>query len=168
MVNYCIADLQQLKAFVEGLSDENFRKKSPSLFNSSIGEHVRHILEFYACLIKGVEVGIINYDKRKRQKTLENQTDLCASQINSIINKLNTIPHDSPLKVEANFSKTNLGINFALESSLQRELGYCLEHSVHHKALIKTALKEYECLELVDDSFGIAASTIRSKNICVQ
>ena len=82
--------------------------------------------------------------------------------------KLNTIPHQKPLKVEANYSKNKSGINFVIDTSLYRELGYCLEHSVHHQALIKTALKEHECLGLIDQNFGIASSTIRNRNLCVQ
>lgn len=169
MVNHCIEDLKQLKGLVDKITDENFQKKASSLFDSTIGEHVRHSLEFYTCFIEGIEAGLINYDRRKREKHLEVQTEACAAEIDDIINRLNTpMPPQNTLKVEANFSKSDSGTTIALNTSVNRELAYCLEHSVHHQALIKTALKELECLELVDENFGIAASTIRNRNLCVQ
>jgi uncharacterized damage-inducible protein DinB len=168
MVNHCIENLLQIRNLVERISDEDLQKKTSSLFNSSIGEHVRHIIEFYACLIDGIESGSINYDNRKRQKAIEQNSRLCLEKINEIIDGLNSIPHHKALKVEANFSEIDSGTNIVMDSSLQRELGYCLEHSVHHQALIKTALKEHGCLGLIEENFGIAASTLRNRNLCVQ
>jgi len=168
MVNYCIDNLLEIKILLGRLSEENFKKKSTALFNSTIGEHVRHILEFYGCLIDGVNQGFINYDKRKRRKELEHNTFLCIEKITEIIAKLKTIPPEKALKVQANFDKTDSSINFVLESSLNRELGYCLEHSIHHQALIKSGLKEHKCQNLINKDFGVAASTLRNRNLCAQ
>ena len=51
-----------------------------------------------------------------------------------------------------------------IESSFERELVYCLEHSIHHKALIKVALREYALTHLVSNSFGVAPSTLKSRS----
>ena len=167
MIEYCIENLQQIKVLLEGLSDENFQKRTDTLFSSTIGQHIRHILEFYICLLGGTESGIINYDNREREKKLECATSFSIVTISDVISKLKAIPADKPLKVEANFNNETGNIS-VLKSSLNRELAYCLEHSVHHQALIKTALKEHHCLELIDKNFGVAASTIRNRNLCVQ
>ena len=167
MIEYCVENLQQIKILLQDLTDENFKKRCDTLFSSTVGQHVRHILEFYICLLNGIESGVINYDKRKRQKELETETELSISKISKIITKLENISEDRTLEVKANFG-TSSNQDFTLNSSVYRELGYCLEHSVHHQALIKTALQEHQCLELITKSFGVAASTIRNRNTCAQ
>ena len=42
------------------------------LSNASIGEHTRHVIELYQCLLAGYEKGEVNYDARKRNKLYEN------------------------------------------------------------------------------------------------
>jgi len=38
---------------------------------------------------------------------------------------------------------------------------YCLDHAIHHQALIKIGLKELQIADLVGDDFGVAYSTLR-------
>lgn len=51
---------------------------------------------------------------------------------------------------------------------INRELAYCLEHSIHHQALIKVGLKEQNIENLIDENFGVAPATIRHKQKCAQ
>ena len=69
MIEYCVENLQQIKILLQDLTDENFKKRCDTLFSSTVGQHVRHILEFYICLLNGIESGVINYDKRKTQSS---------------------------------------------------------------------------------------------------
>ena len=46
-------------------------------------------------------------------------------------------------------------------TSVDRELLYCLDHAIHHQALIKIGLKELQIADLVGDDFGVAYSTLR-------
>ena len=34
--------------------------------DGSIGQHTRHIIEFYECFSEGLDKGLINYDARRR------------------------------------------------------------------------------------------------------
>ena len=67
MNHYCIENLRDLQSLIKQMSPGEFSKPLPVLSFSSIGQHVRHILELYLALEKGHETGIINYDKRKNQ-----------------------------------------------------------------------------------------------------
>jgi uncharacterized damage-inducible protein DinB len=46
-------------------------------------------------------------------------------------------------------------------STFHRELYYCFEHSTHHKALIKIALKALNIENLISNNFGVAPATIK-------
>ena len=64
--------LDQLQEVLEKLMDDQFIAKCEALGGSSIGQHVRHLLEFFVCLESGLATGTVNYDKRKRDLMLEN------------------------------------------------------------------------------------------------
>jgi hypothetical protein len=44
---------------------------------------------------------------------------------------------------------------------LFRELAYDLEHSIHHQAIIKIAMKNLNSEYALNENFGVARSTIR-------
>jgi hypothetical protein len=167
MIAYCLDNLKQIKDLTINICDDNYSKPCQQLFNSSIGQHIRHTLEFYSCLFKGLEYGVVNYDERKRQYDLESNTGIVCDMIISIENHLKAVNGDRKLEIKANFTEeSNEGIT--MQSSLYRELGFCLEHSIHHLALVKTGLKELKCLDLIDHSFGIATSTLRHQKQCAR
>jgi hypothetical protein len=64
--------LTQLADAVGQITEADFRKPSPALSNATIGQHLRHTLEFFVCLEQGYESGIVNYDKRQHDKAIEN------------------------------------------------------------------------------------------------
>lgn len=167
MVAFCIENLYQIKRLVSFIADKDYQQQSENLFNSTVGEHVRHILEFYDCLIDGIEDGEVNYDLRQRRKDLETKTALVLTSIEEITAKLNQIAEDKQLVLKVNYSKEPSHTT-SIKTSVYRELSYCLEHSVHHQALIKSALKEHDCLNLIEKEFGIAASTLRNRKACAQ
>src|SRR5262245_33315117 len=61
------------------LSYEQYKQRSKTLFNATIGQHVRHIIELFVCLETGYESGLVNYEKRKRDVALETNKDFAQS-----------------------------------------------------------------------------------------
>src|SRR5690606_8636434 len=88
MVQYCTNDLKNIKLLISQLSDKEYSTSINCLSGSSIGQHVRHILEFYICLLEGIPIGIINYDNRKRDVNLETNTLYSTKTIDAICVKL--------------------------------------------------------------------------------
>lgn len=48
-----------------------------------------------------------------------------------------------------------------IATTFERELVYCLEHTIHHQALIKVGLKELNLEGFLDGHFGVAPATLR-------
>src|SRR5260221_13682208 len=58
--------ISQLEEMLEGLTEEEYKGKIGLLSNASIGQHTRHIIEFFFKLLRGYEKGTVNYNQRKR------------------------------------------------------------------------------------------------------
>jgi len=155
----CTRILQQLSDLVRTIHQEDFVKPSPTLSNSTVGQHLRHTLEFFICLQQGYQAGLVNYDKRAHDKLIESDKFIALANIQSILDFVNEF-QNRPLKLEASYDLVE--DNFVtVETNAVRELVYNIEHAVHHMAIMKIGIREVApYLELPTD-FGIAVSTIR-------
>lgn len=163
MEKYCKQNLEEIKALLSQLSNKKYTHHARLLSGATIGEHVRHIIEFYQSVLNGLDSKIINYDKRKRNVLIESDREIAIQIIDFICSKLVVDIEDESLVLVGNFS--SLGAEKSqIRTSLFRELAYCLEHSIHHQALIKVGLLELNSLSYIDHTFGWATATIRYKN----
>jgi len=137
----------------------SYAELCPALSNGTIGEHTRHIIELYQCLIAGYEAGAVNYDDRKRNKLYENDRDEAIAVIKEIQDRLEKA--DKPMSI---VSDDDSGV---IQSNYYREVLYNLEHCIHHQALIKVALVSMNGI-LVSDEFGVAPSTLQYRKQCAQ
>ncbi|MDG1761192.1 MAG: DinB family protein [Flavobacteriaceae bacterium] len=167
MNKQCIQNLQSLNELLKNLPEPYYIKPASKLFNASIGEHIRHILEFYSCLLDGVNEGQVNYDSRKRNPTIELNSEVASMHIDRICSSLESELVSKKIHILANPTFQE-DYTCSISSSLERELMYCLDHSIHHMALIKVALYEFDIQHLIDSNFGVAFSTLRNRYKCVQ
>lgn len=155
----CTRILQQLSDLVHNIHQEDFVKPSTTLSNSTIGQHLRHTLEFFICLQHGYEKGLVNYDKRAHDKLIESDKFIALSNIHSIIDFVNQL-QDKSLQLEAGYDL--IEENFVtVNTNAVRELVYNIEHAVHHMAIMKIGVREVAPYLTLPPDFGIAASTIR-------
>jgi hypothetical protein len=158
----CINILDQLGDLVSQIKEGDYSKPIETLSNSTIGQHMRHTLEFFICLEGGFRNGIINYDKRAHDKLIETDKFLGLSTINRIRDFIHKQLEDRSLDLEVGYDvSTDEFITIATNYS--RELVYNIEHAVHHMALIKIGVREAASYINLPSDFGIAASTIRYK-----
>lgn len=163
MKNYCIQNLMQIKELIGQMKEEDFVIKLEILSGSSIGQHLRHILELYQCLLDGAFVNEVNYDNRKRNLRLETDPDFALKTIEEISGNIFNLDGDKCLTMLGSFS-AHSEKKIAIKTSIYRELAYNLEHSIHHQALIKIGLSVLDLSNLVDADFGVAPATIKYKN----
>ncbi len=161
-------NLEQLKKMLQLINKEQYTQKSEILSGATVGQHIRHILEFYLLLVSGSFSGTISYDKRERDKRIEQNPEFAIETINRLLKGIETLDTQQLVKFEGDFTINGLQDNFTA-SSVGRELAYCIEHSIHHQAIIKAGLISRGLAGLTGDNFGVAYSTIRyRKNKCAQ
>ncbi len=154
--------LSQLASLVEQIDERDFSKPCPSLGNSSIGQHLRHTLEFFLCLQSGCDNGVVNYDKRAHDKLIESDKFIAASTINRVKAFIASHHSDFSLKLEVGY-ELDSEESQVMDTNYFRELTYNIEHAVHHMAIIKIGIREVANYISLPPDFGIAASTIRYK-----
>ncbi len=149
----------QLSDSLQRLSNDEYTHQSPTLFNATIGQHVRHIIELFICLENGYEKCIINYENRKRDYTIESNKQVAIELLQQI--PANLRRHDKNLLLEATYDEQSKD-TILISTNYFRELVYNLEHTIHHMALIRVGINEVTSIT-VPDGFGVAASTIKYK-----
>jgi hypothetical protein len=139
----------------------SYNKPCEALSNATIGQHTRHIIELYQCLIGGYADGKINYDDRKRNQLYENEIPAAIEVIRDIQKNL-----EQPDKEVNIFCGTDDN-SVCIESNYYREVLYNLEHCIHHQALIKVALLSIKDINIAN-GFGVAPSTLQHRQECAQ
>jgi len=161
MIETSLQTIEQFKTVLSQLPLHCYNKSCDSLSNATIGEHTRHIIELYKCLLDGYAIEEVSYDKRQRNTQIENELNFAVRQLEFIQGALERPNKNLIVAYELN------GKESRLESNYFREVMYNLEHTIHHLALIKVAIIQFTDLSL-PDSFGVAPSTIQYRNQCVQ
>ncbi len=156
-------NLYQLKELLESIDNDQYTAKPDILSGASIGQHMRHILEFYLLLVSGSFTGTISYDKRERDIRIEEDTTFAVQTIDRLLTGIDTLDVKQPVKLEADYS-TGENSQKLIDSSVSRELAFCIEHSIHHQALIKAGLIALKMEHLTTEHFGIAYSTLKYRN----
>lgn len=153
--------LEELKDLLKQISDSDYALPCQELSHASIGEHTRHIIEMFQCLLSQYETGLVNYDHRQRNKQIQTESQFALTQIEQI---QNAIARDNK---KLSLQQLIDGEEILIESNYFRELLYNLEHCIHHQALIKVAVMLQGKLQ-VHDTFGVARSTIEYRKQCAQ
>jgi hypothetical protein len=157
--NHIISQLTQL---VQDIREKDFLAPSEALGKSTIGQHLRHTLEFFICMEAGYKTGIINYDKRAHDKLIETDKVIALSTLSKISEFVGGIHGDHKLKLEVSYDLDKDEF-VTIETNAVRELVYNIEHAVHHMAIMKIGIREVAPYIKLPADFGIAASTIRYK-----
>jgi hypothetical protein len=154
----------QLSQSIQLIGTAEYRQPSERLFNATIGQHVRHIIELFQCLQRGYEAGVVNYDKRERNLLLEQDKDFALEQLVLLFNDMDRANKNLVLLAvydEHNIEPEQIPTNYL------REVAYNLEHTIHHMALIRVGINEISSVQL-PDNYGVASSTIKYKKTCAQ
>ena len=163
LIEATLSKLFNIQYYLRNLDPGLYKEPLEILSFASIGEHTRHILEFYQCLLNQSAEGCVNYDLRVRDQLIQ-EDPAAADQVLTII--IESIPKyhvDQKLRLQISYDQDQAE-TITVATSLERELAYNLEHVIHHLAIIKIGLSVVSPGLALPDGFGVAPSTMRFKS----
>ncbi len=150
--------LDQLSSVISTVDAGLYAQPIVLLSNATIGQHTRHIIEFFQCLQEQVGSKVINYTLRKRDSLIEENKEAAIDAMNTLINNLSQLESSADLVLEIDEEQ-----NVLIKTNVERELFYNFEHAIHHMAIIKIGLKVVAPHLKLSNSFGVAPSTLRKR-----
>jgi uncharacterized damage-inducible protein DinB len=164
MPNSYTAIVNQAIDLLDGMSVQEYQKKLPPHFPSSIGAHMRHIVDHFTALKNGVSEGHVNYNVRSRESQIEQYPKAATEVLENISAWLSTVSEeqlDMTLSVttEIDISQTQ---SATCQSTFQRELVFASSHAIHHYALIRIMCGMLN--KNIPEFFGYAPATITHIN----
>lgn len=147
--------LQKSNYLLNNLDDDILSNTSVSPYNSSIGSHLRHILDFYDCILN-IKKGCVDLTARKRDKKIETCCDSAKGYLQSLINRLSNL--------DENLDKTvcvidDLGLGkIEIPYTLAALLAQANSHTIHHYAIINYILDRLGII-VDDNDFGYNPTT---------
>lgn len=136
----CIA-LKQITMLLTLLSSQTKTKQRHLFVEQRIGAHVRHVHDHFRSLFVGLNSGIVDYNLRNRDSAEELDIQTSLTEHDKIFAKLNTLDI-SAARIEI-ISEINCHAteNLQMASSVDRELLYLINHTIHHAAIIKLIME---------------------------
>lgn len=154
---------QSLQALLQQLSQAQYMRHLDLFEGATIGQHVRHIIDFFQCLDRGVAQGTVDYADRERDIRLEHQPDFALAQLTLLTERLGALNEDTLIHVLADVSANPEAIRPLYLSSIGREFSYIHDHAVHHLAIIKIGLSQLSGPIFLDSKLGVAPATLRHR-----
>jgi len=155
-----LAALEQGRSLLLGLEEDLYTRNPAPIATSTIGEHVRHLLDGLACLSAGLESGDVDYDRRERDAELELRPAAAIARIDELSGRLDAgaVDLESPLRVRADAPPELARDAGWSDSTVGRELVFGVSHTIHHFALIAMILRSLGGEP--PEGFGVAPSTL--------
>lgn len=157
MIEAIEQNLQRGIKLLKNISNDEYSDNSIAPYFSSIGCHMRHILDVFSCVINGFEKNEIDLTKRERNELAEQNTEIGIVYFNSIIHQVKKISEED-LKKEITVSD-NLGLDVVTSNStLGAVLMQAQSHAIHHYASVGYLIYQLG-VELPDSDFGYNPTT---------
>ena len=126
LVHHNVKKLEEMNNLLMQISSEFYSRPLEILSGSSIGQHFRHIFEFYTSLEDGVGTGTVCYDDRERNPLLETDVDQARAAIGRLIHFIQALERDQALTMKADYSTRNQEPAL-IQTSVYREMAYALD-----------------------------------------
>ncbi|MCB1693499.1 MAG: hypothetical protein KDI19_12100 [Pseudomonadales bacterium] len=156
-----VGALAEVRSVIESLDDKSYVSDAPGIDPMTIGQHVRHILDFYECFLRGAHEGVIDYDDRERNHDVETVRTVAIERIDSLVCALATVTgRERPVLVR---QQTVVGTEAErCRTSVEREIAFLESHATHHLAIVSIIMRLIGLAPKPD--LGVAASTLAYRN----
>ncbi|PWH81540.1 hypothetical protein DIS18_14775 [Algibacter marinivivus] len=156
IIQSTLRTLQKSQLLLDNLSNEQLCDASVSPYYSSIGCHIRHILDFYDCIFSMDSENKVDLTARSRNKDVESDCDCAQDYLNFIKGKLSS----TSLNInDTIFVSDDLGLGkTVIPYTFGSLLAQANSHTIHHYAIINYI---FDSLGIVinDSEFGYNPTT---------
>lgn len=157
MIEAIEKNLQKGILLLSTISEEQYKNTNIRPYYSSIGGHIRHIMDVFDCFFDGYSSGNIDLTARKRNTLAEEQIEVGVDYISSTISKLKAIVNDDLNRLV--FVTDDLGLGRVTASyTVSAILIQAHSHAIHHYASIGYIIDQLG-IELPDEDFGFNPTT---------
>ncbi|TNJ43135.1 DinB family protein [Tamlana fucoidanivorans] len=148
--------LQKSQYILSGLTNDQFSDTSVAPYYSSIGSHIRHVLDFYDCIFRGTNEGVVDLIARRRNKVVEYDCQSAIQYLNESIEKLKSVTFNMS---DALIVIDDLGLGKTMIPYTYGSLfAQANSHTIHHYAIINYILERLGIVSS-DVTFGYNPST---------
>jgi len=162
IIQSTLKTLDKSKSLLSFLTNEELSNTTVAPYYSSIGSHIRHILDFYDCALTINSESKIDLTSRKRNNDVETKCEIALQYLNQIIAKLNSINSE----IEDNIIVIDdLGLGkIEMKYTFSALLAQANSHTIHHYAIINYILNSLS-IDMADQEFGYNPTTPRTVSL---
>jgi len=163
MIEVIEHNLTKGEHLLKSISKEQYNNINVAPYYSSIGTHIRHVMDMFHCIFDGIESGNIDLAARRRNKAVEEQLDLGLEYIAATIDQLQAINSDM---LGETFRVTDDlgGGKVTIEYTLAAILSQAHSHAIHHYASIGYIIHQLG-IQLPDNGFGFNPTTPKKEMV---
>ena len=157
IIESAIHTLSKSKILLNTLSDDDLKNTTIPPYYSCVGSHIRHILDFYRCIFKGLNSHLVDLTDRDRNLQIEQECQCALENVGDIIEELEKIKKEDPsqrIQVVDDLGQGKITIDYTLGSLLAQ----ANSHTIHHYAIISYILDQLGVV-ISDPTFGYNPTT---------
>lgn len=161
MINAIEKNLERGIKLLNSISNQQYSNTSVAPYYSSIGGHMRHILDIFDCLFEGLPNGMVDLSARNRNEMVEADTAEGIRYFITIISKLQQLKSVDLNRLILVSDDLGLGVitqNYTLGSLLIQ----AHSHATHHFASLGYIISQLG-IEIPDEDFGYNPTTPRDQ-----
>ena len=163
MIPALIQNLNRGINLLNSISDDAYANNSTAPYYSSIGIHMRHILDVFSCIFDGLEAGQIDLSARQRNQLAETKISVGLDYFEAVIALLEKVESedlDMVVQVKDDLGLGMITANYTLAAALIQ----AHSHAIHHFASIGYIISQMG-INLPDGDFGYNPTTPRGDMI---
>ena len=159
MIAAIIKNLQRGEMLLQSISNEKYTDRTVAPYFSSIGAHMRHILDIFDCIFEGLDSKTVNLAARKRNELVEMDKNAGLDYFKNVIEtlkKLENADFNQIVTVKDDLGLGEVTVNYTLAAALIQ----AHSHAIHHFASLGYLINILG-IALPDEDFGYNPTTPR-------
>jgi hypothetical protein len=162
IIQSTLKTLSKSQILLDNLTDEIFCNSTVSPYYSSLGSHIRHILDFYGCILNVNWDSEIDLTARSRNRAIESECTRARQYLNLIIDALTTFECDMSDSIVV-FDDLGLG-KVKITYTYGALFSQANSHTIHHYAIINYILEGLN-ISINDPDFGYNPTTPKQTSL---